>query len=72
MCVIFSICVCAVGSAMVSARGRADRIKTTKENDRYREKKSNIKKKDERPKATGGLQKQQTTFQRQAFEAEFT
>lgn len=34
---------------MVSARGRADRIKTTKENDRYREKKSNIKKKDERP-----------------------
>lgn len=49
VCVIFSICVCAVGSAMVSARGRADRIKTTKENDRYREKKSNIKKKDERP-----------------------
>lgn len=44
---------CAVGSAMVSARGRADRIKTTKK-DRYREKKSNIKKKDERPQGVCG------------------
>lgn len=39
---------------MVSARGRADRIKTTKKGQIQGKKKSNIKKKDERPQGVCG------------------